>query len=486
MTSSGQSSPTDYNNQRMQSLFYRTSIRSLRRARPSSNTCSQHHASSSLRGAPSGRRFQSTYRAFEPTISSIAAPIRYAAYLLAGTLFISYTLDPRAHIHQHIFIPLIHWALPDAEDSHKLAIWLAQHGLSPRDSKPDSLTLATELFSRKHSSSSPGGNRREFVISNPIGLAAGFDKNGEAIDGLLNMGFGMVEIGSVTPLPQNGNARPRMFRLSSDQAVINRYGFNSDGIYAVLDRLRARFRAYHTSLLQINDYSSNKSLRPNKLLGINLGKNKTSPPDSTQDYIDGVHKLGPYADYLVVNVSSPNTPGLRSLQKREMLEKLLNDVKQARDEALGVVNGPPILVKIAPDLTDEEAVDVAECIRKVGIDGVIISNTTTSRPPTLKSPSNLVNEQGGLSGAPLKPLSLSLVSRMYKLLPKDIPIIGCGGVSSAEDVLEYGRAGASAVQLYTALGYEGAGLVARIKDDLVKALDGTKWTDIVGVGVSTQ
>ncbi|TPX34472.1 dihydroorotate dehydrogenase (quinone) [Synchytrium microbalum] len=414
------------------------------------------------------RRHQSTSSG-APDLSSITTPLRYAAFIIAGTFFISYSLDPRANIHKHVWMPIIHFAIPDAEDSHKLAIWLAHHGISPRDTKADHPSLSTSLFGKK------------MLVSNPIGLAAGFDKNGEAIDGMLNLGFGMVEIGSVTPLPQNGNAKPRMFRLPNDQAVINRYGFNSEGMLAVIEHLRARMRWYRHPK---SDTSVPKSLRPGHLLGINLGKNKLSPADSNQDYIDGVQQLGQYADYLVVNVSSPNTPGLRALQKREILETLLSDVKKARDDSFSK-QGPPILVKIAPDLSDEEVQDVADCIKKVGIDGVIISNTTISRPGSLKSPRQLVNEQGGLSGAPVQPLALSMVKKMYKLLPKDIPIIGCGGISTADDAIKFAKAGASAVQTYTSLGYQGPGLVASIKDDLVAKLDGKKWSDIVGIDHQT-
>lgn len=249
--------------------------------------------------------------------------------------------------------------LVDAEQSHRLAIRVASWSYDTRkfmglvDTEPTDPILRTSVFNRH--------------FPNPIGLAAGCDKHGEAMQGLLEMGFGFVEVGSVTPLPQPGNPLPRVFRLTEDRAIINRYGFNSDGLDVVHNRLRMAF---------------NK--RPG-IIGLNLGKNKLSE-NAASDYIQGVQKLANLCDYLVVNVSSPNTPGLRALQSKAELSKLLSAVKDARNRAVPTPSaGPPLLLKIAPDLTDQDAIDIADVCREVGIDGLIVSNTTIARPDTLKS-----------------------------------------------------------------------------------------------------
>ncbi|HXQ40564.1 MAG TPA: quinone-dependent dihydroorotate dehydrogenase [Candidatus Udaeobacter sp.] len=279
---------------------------------------------------------------------------------------------------------------------------------------------------------------------NPIGLAAGFDKNAEVFARMGRFGFSFVEIGSVTPRPQAGNPRPRLFRLAADQAVINRMGFNSDGLAAVAARLAKAGRAG----------------RP--LLGINLGKNKESF-DAVADYVAGVAAMGALADYLVVNVSSPNTPGLRALQDAGALERLLAAVMAAR----GGVR-PPLLLKIAPDLAMADRQDIARVALASGIDGLIVSNTTTDRPRSLKSAS--ASEAGGLSGRPLFAPSTALLADMYRLTGGKLPLIGVGGIASGADAYAKIRAGASLVQLYTALVYHGPGLVARIKADLALRL----------------
>ena len=216
-------------------------------------------------------------------------------------------------------------------------------------------------------------------MKNPIGLAAGYDKNAEAIDAMLGLGFGYVEVGSITPQPQQGNPKPRFFRLPQDEAVINRYGFNSQGHASALVRLEKRLKAY---LRDFGSVLNNYSLNQGALLGVNLGKNKNSPSDSHQDYLDGIETLGPYADVIVINISSPNTPGLRSLQRREPIKQLLSLAKAKRDN---VCTGRPLVVKIAPDCDDEQLADIASVVQEVGIDGIIISNTTISRPKTLSS-----------------------------------------------------------------------------------------------------
>ncbi|XP_042293455.1 dihydroorotate dehydrogenase (quinone), mitochondrial isoform X3 [Sceloporus undulatus] len=285
---------------------------------------------------------------------------------------------------------------------------------------------------------------------NPLGLAAGFDKDGEAVDGLFRLGFGFVEVGTVTPRPQEGNPRPRVFRLAQDRAIINRYGFNSQGHAAVGQRLKARQEAQR---------SLSEAGLP---LGINLGKNKASA-DAVVDYVAGVRALGPLADYLVVNVSSPNTAGLRALQGKAELRLLLTKVLAERD-ALAVEPKPAVLVKIAPDLTAQEKRDIASVVCELGVDGLVVTNTTVSRPDTLRGAFR--DEAGGLSGPPLRPLSTQTVREMYALTQGRVPIIGVGGICSGKDALEKIRAGASLVQLYTALTYQGPPVVRTVKQEL--------------------
>ena len=323
-------------------------------------------------------------------------------------------------------------------------------------------------------------------LSNPLGLAAGYDKHAEAMDALFGFGFGLVEVGSITPEPQVGNPTPRMFRLLEDEAVINRYGFNSLGHFHALERLQARVRnyLYHHPEDQ-SEYVSHlkpecaRSLLKGKLLGVNLGKNKTSPAESDQDYLSGIERLGDYADYLVINISSPNTPGLRALQRREPIQRLLQACKDTRDAKL--VHQPPLLVKIAPDVSETELEDIAYVAQQVGIDGIIISNTTLSRKD-LKSDPKLCKEMGGLSGAPLFNLSLKTVSKFYQLTRGQIPIIGCGGIRNGQDALAFCKSGASLVQVYTALGYQGPGLVVNIKQELQDLLSkqGKTWQELIG------
>jgi len=276
---------------------------------------------------------------------------------------------------------------------------------------------------------------REFP--NPIGIAAGFDKNAEVPDALLQLGFGFAETGTVTPRPQPGNPKPRIFRLYQDQAVINRMGFNSRGLEPTLARLRARPRV--------------------GVVGVNLGKNRDSE-DAAADYLEGVRRVGALADYFVINVSSPNTPGLRDLQRRETLDDLLRQLVAARDET---APGTPLLVKIAPDLSSEERADIAALAAPSGIDGIVIANTTVARPPRLRS--SEAGEPGGLSGKPLFAPSTALLGEIYRLTDGKLPLIGVGGIASAEDAYAKIRAGASLVQLYTALVFAGPALVGRIK-----------------------
>jgi dihydroorotate dehydrogenase len=281
---------------------------------------------------------------------------------------------------------------------------------------------------------------------NPIGMAAGFDKDAEVAEPLLRLGFGFVEIGSVTPRPQPGNPKPRLFRLTEDRAIINRLGFNSEGLAAVEARLAVRSRS-------------------RGIIGVNLGKNRDCA-DAVADYRAGVAALAPHADYLVVNISSPNTPGLRALQGRAPLEALIRGVDEARTQASAAP--PPLLVKLAPDLTPEDCRDVAEVALAARLDGLIVGNTTIARPPGLKSRHRA--ESGGLSGRPLMAPSTRLLAEVYRLTAGRIPLIGVGGIASGADAYAKIRAGASLVELYTALVYEGPGLVGRIKSDLTALL----------------
>ncbi|XP_062031858.1 dihydroorotate dehydrogenase (quinone), mitochondrial [Lepus europaeus] len=378
-----------------------------------------------------------------------------AAIILGGggllfTAYLTATGDERFYT-EHLMPAL--QGLLDPESAHRLAIRFTSLGLLPRAKYQDSEMLEVRVLGHK--------------FRNPVGVAAGFDKHGEAVDGLYKMGFGFVEVGSVTPQPQEGNPRPRVFRLPEDHAVINRYGFNSHGLSVVEHRLRAR--------QQVQAKLTEDGLP----LGINLGKNKASA-DAAADYTEGVRVLGPLADYLVVNVSSPNTAGLRSLQGKAELRCLLTKVLQERD-ALKGAHKPAVLVKIAPDLTAQDKEDIASVVRELGIDGLIITNTTVSRPASLQGA--LRSEAGGLSGKPLRDLSTQTIREMYALTQGKIPIIGVGGVSSGQDALEKIQAGASLVQLYTALTYCGPPVVGKVKRELealLKEQGFSRVTDAIG------
>jgi dihydroorotate dehydrogenase len=278
------------------------------------------------------------------------------------------------------------------------------------------------------------------LFPNPLGLAAGFDKNAEVPDVMLKLGFGFVECGTVTPRPQPGNPRPRMFRLRQDRAVINRLGFNNQGMAAAAERLSARPRQ--------------------GIVGINIGANKDSA-DRIADYRETFARLSPLADYVTVNISSPNTPGLRGLQNKDELEKLLALVVEERARANSTV---PLLLKIAPDLDGHALDDIANTVLASGIEGMIVSNTTLARPVTLKSAN--ARESGGLSGAPLFAPSTAILKAVRQRVGTEIVLVGVGGVSSGADAYAKIRAGASLVQLYTAMAYEGPGIITRIKREL--------------------
>ena len=279
-------------------------------------------------------------------------------------------------------------------------------------------------------------------LPNPVGLAAGLDKNGEALHGLARLGFGFVECGSVTPLPQAGNPKPRLFRLSEDKAVINRMGFNNDGLEAFADRLARRPRG--------------------AVVGANLGANKDTE-DKAADYVAGLVRLKGLADYFTVNVSSPNTPGLRALQGRAALDDLLGRLAEARGG-----DPTPVFLKIAPDLTPDEIALIVEAALDHRIDALIVSNTTLDRPEGLRSADR--DEAGGLSGAPLRTRAREALKAAAMAASGRLPLVAVGGIDSGEEALARILAGASAVQVYSALIFEGPGLVGRIKRDLAAGL----------------
>jgi dihydroorotate dehydrogenase len=284
---------------------------------------------------------------------------------------------------------------------------------------------------------------------NPIGLAAGFDKNADVPDAMAKFGFGFVECGTVTPRPQVGNPRPRLFRLREDRAVINRMGFNNAGMWRAAKNLQRK--------------------KGDGIVGINIGANKDSE-DRIADYCNAFAMLAPLADYVTVNVSSPNTPGLRGLQNREELARLLDRILATRSG-----HKKPVLLKIAPDLDEHAMDDIADIVRLTGIEGLIVSNTTIAREG-LQSP--LRGEAGGLSGQPLLASSTRILAEMHARLGNAVTLIGVGGVASGADAYAKIRAGASLVQLYTALAYEGPGLVTRIKRELLDCLVRDGFADV--------
>ncbi|NCD69686.1 quinone-dependent dihydroorotate dehydrogenase [Mucilaginibacter agri] len=283
-------------------------------------------------------------------------------------------------------------------------------------------------------------------FKNPVGLAAGFDKNGEYISEMANLGFGFIEVGTVTPLPQPGNDKPRMFRLPADEALINRMGFNNKGVDMAAERIAAYRR-------------TQPEVQKGVMIGGNIGKNKNTPnEDAVSDYIKCFDRLFDVVDYFVVNVSSPNTPGLRALQDKKPLTEILSTL-QKRNNKDGVRK--PLLLKIAPDLTDEQLNDIIDIVAETKIDGIIATNTTISRDG-LVSPQKVVKETGGLSGKPLTRRSTEVIRYLAEKSNHAFPIIGAGGIHSAEDAIDKLNAGASLVQLYTGFIYEGPSLIGRI------------------------
>lgn len=309
------------------------------------------------------------------------------------------------------------------ETAHRAGIALLRRGIGAAAAPPADPMLRVRLWGR--------------TFAGAVGIAAGLDKDGEAFAPLLRSGAGFVEVGTVTPRPQRGNPRPRVFRLRADRALVNRLGFNSAGMSRVASRLAGRDRA-------------------SGIVGINIGANRDSG-DPLADYAAAFDVLAPLADYVAVNVSSPNTPGLRDWQERDRLAALIDALHERR---AGAGLDCPLLVKIAPDLASGAVADISRLALDRGLDGLIVGNTTTARPPSLRSAAR--REAGGLSGAPLFAPSTKLLSEMYRLTDGRVPLIGVGGVASAGDAYAKIRAGASLVQLYTALAFRGLGLLAEI------------------------
>jgi dihydroorotate dehydrogenase len=393
---------------------------------------------------------------------------RVASQIVVGGAVVVGTLEVTTHIPSEgrssaFYHSLVDdWVVPtmrislNPELAHKVALKLAILAPTLRPSaKEQRVNVAVSLWNR--------------TFENPIGLAAGYDKDGTAIGPLLNMGFGFCEIGSVCLRSQPGNPSPRMFRLVEDEGIINRYGFNSLGV-DVVKRHLMDFRQSQQQALNPNVtwwekvyiflWPGNQSSLRRGLVGVNLGKNKTSEYP-LEDYQELIRQLGPYADYLVINVSSPNTPGLRDLQSTSSLKGLVAGCQETCQQ---LKEPKPLLVKLSPDLTNEELEDIAGLLLDLKIDGVILTNTTTSRPSGLVSPNQ--KELGGLSGKPLKNRSTECIQLLYQHTKGQIPIIGVGGVQNGHDAYEKLKAGASLVQVYSGMIYQGPGVVSRIRDEL--------------------
>ncbi|MEE8333481.1 MAG: quinone-dependent dihydroorotate dehydrogenase [Alphaproteobacteria bacterium] len=317
--------------------------------------------------------------------------------------------------------------------AHRTAIRALKYGLAPTLKQDPSPVLATRVW--------------DIDFANPVGLAAGFDKDAEALDGLLGLGFGFVEAGTVTPRPQDENPRPNLFRLEEDAAVINRLGFPSQGLDAFARRLARPRRA--------------------GVVGANVGINRDCT-DPAEEFATGIARLAPLADYLVINVSSPNTSGLRDLQRGERMSEIIAHAREARDGAVGTGRRAPLIIKIAPDLDAAELDAVARAAIDGGVDGLCAGNTTITRPDSLHSIA--ARNAGGLSGPVLLRRSTEVLATLYRLTEGRLPLIGCGGIASGADAYAKIRAGASLIQFYTALIYGGPGLARTICADLARLL----------------
>lgn len=329
-----------------------------------------------------------------------------------------------------------------AERAHHFTVALSKLGFG--------LPIINSILRKSYSSPKNKVLERNLMglhFENPVGLAAGFDKDGKYFNTMANLGFGFIEIGTVTPKPQGGNPQPRLFRLKKDKAIINRMGFNNEGVEALVERLK-------------------KGRPENVVIGGNIGKNKVTPNEkATDDYVYSFEKLFPYVDYFVVNVSSPNTPGLRDLQEKEPLTKLLSHLQSLNHAK---PKPKPILLKIAPDLTNSQLDDILEIVTATKIDGVIATNTTIERSGLKESDESIKKiGNGGLSGQPLTSRSTEVIRYLYDRSGKKLLIIGVGGIASAEDAIEKINAGAALVQIYTGLIYEGPDLIRRINEGIL-------------------
>lgn len=332
----------------------------------------------------------------------------------------------------------------DPERAHELTVRSLELGIYPRDCGKDMPILHQSLFGLE--------------FSNPVGMAAGFDKDARVPQALFGIGFGFAEVGTVTPRPQPGNPRPRLFRLPADRAIINRMGFNNGG----LDKLKSRLR---------------NRRRCRGILGVNIGANKDSG-DKAADYVTGLKAVEDIADYIVINISSPNTPGLRDLQAGDALHELVGRVMEAR------ATRTPLLIKIAPDLEESNLEDIAAVALEHKIDGMIVSNTTLSRHGLLD---RAAGEAGGMSGRPLFELSTRILAKMYMITEGKLPLIGVGGIDSGETAYRKILAGASLIQLYSALVYEGPALIGRIKTHLTQSLQRDGYASLSqAVGLQAQ
>lgn len=327
----------------------------------------------------------------------------------------------------------------DPETAHNLTLRALKCGMHPGFDAIDDARLKMTVWERN--------------FPNPVGLAAGFDKNADVPAQMLSMGFGFVEVGTVTPKPQEGNPRPRVFRNPQSEAVINRMGFPNGGLKVFKDNIQKFLE---------------KKPRPNGLVGINIGMNKTQTVPE-KDYCLLLRQLGAYGDYFTINISSPNTPGLRNLQQRDNLLALVKEVKETRDKYCEKNFPPPLLVKLAPDLSEAEQEEIADAVITSGVDGLILGNTTLDRPDFL--PDTFGSEMGGLSGQPLTEKSTGVISNFYRLTKGKVPIIGVGGISNAQQAYDKIKAGASLVQLYSALVYYGPEIVNVINTGLLELME---------------
>ena len=441
-------------------------------------------ASKSPTPAPTNNQSSSSSSSSSQMLKTIGALSLFASIGYGSLRAADSPLASDVEFKTFAFLAPVFSRLMDAESAHNLGVSLFANGLYPierreRDNDRNNADASGEYAEmREMLRVTNVFNDGLMTFPNPIGLAAGFDKDAKTIQGMREIGFGFVEIGSVTPQPQDGNPKPRVFRLRELDAVINRYGFNSEGIERAKERLKKEKNRVAATVVDNKTEEKEESTTTTTTnviapIGVNLGKNKTTPEsEAAKSYALGATELGPFADYLVINVSSPNTPGLRDLQKGSSLVKILRDVVNARDRLLvkeEKKKSLPVLVKIAPDVDEKGLKEIAKAVKKAKIDGVIISNTTIERNDRVQQHEN-GKEIGGLSGKPVFEKSTEVLRRFYELTDGSIPLVGCGGVFTGEDALKKIKAGASLVQLYTSFAYAGPALIPKVKRELYEAL----------------